>query len=295
MRRTWVDTSEGRFCAAVVEPDSNTGSQIETALYLHGFPDQPETAEPLFRALARRGYRVIAPFLRGYAPSPLEGPFALEQLTRDVVAILSALDHRAPVRVLGHDWGAVITYALCASAPERVRSAVTMAVPHPLRFVRSLATPRQLQKSWYMLFFQLPGAPELATSALDFALIDRLWRDWSPGYALPARERRALHECLRKSRSAPLEYYRAMTRPPLAALRRLRGPMAARIATPTLHLQGAADGCIDVASCIDSERHFAGPFETRVIEGAGHFLPHERPEQLAEIAHEWFATTAAQH
>jgi pimeloyl-ACP methyl ester carboxylesterase len=292
MRRTWVESSEGRFCAAVAEPNSNTGSQFETALYLHGFPDQPETAAPLFRALTGRGYRVIAPFLRGYAPSPLEGPFALEQLVRDVLASLSALRQREPVCLLGHDWGAAITYALCASAPERVRSAVTMAVPHPLRFVRALATPRQLQKSWYMLFFQLPGAPEFATSALDFALIDRLWRSWSPGFVLAERERRALHECLRQSRNAPLEYYRAMTRPLLAALRRLDGPMAARIATPTLHLHGAQDGCIDVASCIGSERYFAGPFETRVIEGAGHFLPQERPEQVAAMAHDWFSRHA---
>lgn len=288
MRREWVETSEGRFCVARSEPANTDAHTIKTALFLHGFPDQPETAGALFRALNDRGYRVIAPFLRGYAPSPLDGPFSLEQLARDVRAILAAQFGDEPVFVLGHDWGAVITYALCASAPERVKRAVTMAVPHPLRFLQALATPTQLRKSWYMLFFQLPFAPEAATRAMDFALIDELWRDWSPGFALAPRERRALHECLRQSRSAPLEYYRAMTRPPLEALRRLTGPLSTRIHTPTLHLQGADDGCIGPDACVDSARYFAGDFDSRVVLGAGHFLPQERPDEIAAIAHEWF-------
>jgi pimeloyl-ACP methyl ester carboxylesterase len=288
MQRRFIETREGRFCLVITERAAGAEDR-GSVLYLHGFPDEPETATPLFDRLAAAGHRVIAPFLRGYSPSPIEGPFSLEQLTRDVLAIVDVVHPDGAIHVIGHDWGAVITYALCASAPSRVRRAVTMAVPHPLRFLRALATATQLRRSWYMLFFQLPIAPGVAVRAMDQALIDRLWRDWSPNYALPARAREALRRCLRESDGAPIEYYRAMTRPPLAALRRLRGPLAQRIDVPTLHLQGSDDGCIGLDACDDAGAHFNAAFEQAVIEGAGHFLPQERPDEVARRASEWFS------
>ena len=287
MERAYFDTREGRFAALVTEPAKGSAAR-GSALYLHGFPDQPETATALFDALATRGYRVIAPFLRGYAPSPLEGPFSLEQLARDALAMMERACGAEPTFVLGHDWGAVIAYALCASEPTRVRSAVTMAVPHPLRFLGALATRSQLARSWYMGLFQLPFAG-LALRAMDHRLVDRLWRDWSPGYALPSRERALLHQCLRESGDRPIEYYRAMVRPVGPAIARLHGPLSARITVPTLHLQGANDGCIGTDAITECERYFAGPYEQRVLPGAGHFVPHEAPETVAAMASEWFA------
>jgi pimeloyl-ACP methyl ester carboxylesterase len=280
-----VDCSEGRFALLSREP---RGEPRGTVLYLHGFPDQPETATTMLEALARARFRVFAPFLRGYAPSPREGPFSLEQLTRDARALLDALSPDEPAFVLGHDWGAVITYALCASSPARVRSAVAMSVPHPLRFLRALATPEQLRKSWYMLFFQLPYAPERATRAREHKLIDKLWRDWSPGYTLPRSLRTRVHETFEASGGAPIEYYRAMTRPIGAAIARLRGPLAQRITVPVLHLHGRQDGCIAPASCHGAERYFEGPYRSEILEGAGHFLAQERPDEVAARAARWF-------
>src|SRR5438105_756808 len=113
---------------AIVEGDPEHSPLV----WLHGFPDHPPTAAPFLRELARR-HRVIAPWLRGYAPSPLDGPFDLETLARDVIAMIDALG--APVDLAGHDWGAAITYAVCALAPDRVRKAITLALPHPLTFL----------------------------------------------------------------------------------------------------------------------------------------------------------------
>jgi pimeloyl-ACP methyl ester carboxylesterase len=124
-------------------------------VFLHGFPDHPPTATPFLDELART-HRVVAPWLRGYAPSPIIGPYDLDTLAADASALIDQLGGR--VSLVGHDWGAAITYAVCALSPSRVRRAVTLAMPHPGTFLRSLAYSAQWRRSWYMALFQLPGA-----------------------------------------------------------------------------------------------------------------------------------------
>ena len=122
---------------------------------------------------------MLAPWLRGYQPSPTTGHFSLEALAGDVVALVDRWVGPTRVDVIGHDWGAAIAYALCALAPDRVGRAVTLALPHPLAFLRGLAHAAQARRSWYISRFQPPGSGLLAR-ARDLALIDRLWRTWSP-------------------------------------------------------------------------------------------------------------------
>src|SRR5213075_57815 len=102
-------------------------------LFLHGFPDHPPTAVPFLEHLAET-HRVVAPWLRGYAPSPIVGPYDLDTLAADAVALV------------GHDWGGAITYTVCAAAPSHVRRAVTLAIPHPATLLRSLASTKQWKK-----------------------------------------------------------------------------------------------------------------------------------------------------
>ena len=237
-------------------------------VWLHGFPDHPATATDFFAQLDRR---VIAPWLRGYAPSPITGPYDVETHARDVIELIDTLG--GPVDLVGHDWGAIITYTVCMIAPERVRRAATLAVPHPRTFLRMLRG-RQLARSWYMGFFQLPGAARI-TAARDFALIDRLWRVWSPGFTLDAARRKGLHACLAASWPAPLRYYRPQ---------RFSG---ARIEPPLLQLHGADDGCIGPPPADDANR-----FRDRVLEivpGAGHFLHLEDPAGIAARIRTWLA------
>lgn len=251
-------------------------------VWLHGFPDHPPTAEPLFAELESR-FRVIAPWLRGYAPSPLDGPYDLETLARDVIGILEELDE--PVDLVGHDWGAVITYAVCALAPERVRRAVTLAVPHPITMLRALRAPAQLRRSWYMMLFQFPGASRLV-QARELALIDRLWRSWSPGFRLDATRRADLHACLAASLPAPIEYYRAMARTrPRETLRMFARP----IATPLLQLHGAHDGCILPPRDPDGDAKRFVTRQLEIIDEAGHFLHLERPVEIAARIIDWLS------
>src|SRR5690349_21687097 len=92
----------------------------QPTVFLHGFPDHPLTAEPFLAELGRRGRQVVAPWLRGYAPSPTAGPFDVASLTSDVLALIDRWSPGRALELVGHDWGALITYDACATAPERI-------------------------------------------------------------------------------------------------------------------------------------------------------------------------------
>jgi len=275
-RRVTFDLPHGTFHALEAgDPDG------QPTLFLHGFPDHPSTATAFLGELVRQGRRVLAPWLRGYAPSPTAGPFDFASLTGDVIALIDSWSPGRPVDVIGHDWGALITYDATVSAPDRIARAVTLAIPHPLTFM-GRSRPAQLLRSWYMGFFQLPGSG-LVAGARDLALIDRLWNQWSPGLSLDPPLRAELHDHLRASLPAPLKYYRAMLRPGMvAAARRLSRP----ITVPVLYLHGADDGCILPPTADDGHR-FAAPQEHQVIPGLGHFLHLEAPVEVARLIAAW--------
>lgn len=246
-------------------------------VFLHGFPDQPPTSHAFFAELEARGHHVLAPWLRGYAPSPRKGPYDLLTLTDDIVALIDQWSPDKPIDLVGHDWGGVLTYLLCALAPQKIRRAVTLAMPHPRTFVRQLATPAQLRASWYMALFQLPGSGHIVKRD-DFALIDRLWRAWSPKYRLPEAERIALHAMLGQSMPAPLEYYREARR---HARRLLSTVGEVMVTSPLLALHGSDDGCV-LPPTIDDRRRFGPTYERELLHGVGHFLHVEEPAGVAD-------------
>jgi pimeloyl-ACP methyl ester carboxylesterase len=129
----------------------------QPTIVLHGFPDHPPTAKPFLAELGRRGRHVVAPWLRGYAPSPTAGPFDFASLTSDVLALIDRWSPGRAVELIGHDWGAFITYDACATAPERIKRAVTLAIPHPRTFLKQTSLA-QLRRNWHMGLFQLPGS-----------------------------------------------------------------------------------------------------------------------------------------
>ena len=255
-------------------------------LCLHGFPDTPVGYEPLLEQLAGAGYRAVAPYMRGYHPSTLAGPYHVDRIASDVIALADALSPGRPVRVVGHDWGAIATYVALARSPGRFARAVTMAVPHPNALVANLRDfPGQLRLSWYVSFFQLGKRAQDRAKANDFELIERLWATWSPGFRPSAAYLAELKRCLAESGPAPFEYYRALFRPMREALRRARRHLV--IDTPTLNLHGARDGCVDARMAARQERFFRGKFESRVLNGVGHFLHIEQPGEVGAHIVDW--------
>ena len=153
------------------------------ALCLHGFPDTAHTWRYLLPELAAAGFRAVAPFLRGYAPTAGAGRRALPDRGAGAGRQRAARGarRRRDAVIVGHDWGALATYGAVAHQPDRWRRAVTAAVPPTASIGMSLFTYAQLQRSWYMFFFLSPLA-EVALPLDDYSFIDHLWRDWSPGY-----------------------------------------------------------------------------------------------------------------
>lgn len=265
-----INLPSGRFAFL------RAGEGERLILVLHGFPDHPPTFVPLIERLSAAGYKVVAPWLRGYSPSTLGGPYHIEQIARDVLELASALGHER-FHLLGHDWGALAAYRACAFAPARVAKAITLSIPHP----RSITGREQMIASAYVPLLAAPLGARLAHFA-DFAFVDALWRRWSPGFVLPEPTRSALHACLRASWPAPARYYRALFWPlPGAIERAARG---LRIETPVLNLHGADDGCIRLATTEGQARFFRGPFAAEVCSGAGHFLACEVPDWVSERA-----------
>ena len=276
LSRGVIPSSRGAFCALHA---GSAGAPV--TLVLHGFPDVPDGFAPVLRALARAGRRAVAPYLRGYWPSPLSGPYDLATLARDVIHLAEVLSGDAPCDVVGHDWGAVLAYVALATSPGRFRRAVTMSVPHPVALAASLVRDAgQRRRSAYMGSFQLPFAASRLRGR-GSSWVEDLYRAWSPGFEPPGEHMALVARGLEVSREGPLGYYRALrSRASLGVLRRLASP-GGRIPHPTLHLTGARDGCVASHVGADDARYFDGTRERRVLDGVGHFLHLEAPERVA--------------
>lgn len=265
------------------------------ALCLHGFPDHARSFRHQLPALAGAGYRAVAPFMRGYAPSEAaaDGHYQSALLARDVVELIAALGYESAV-LFGHDWGALAAYGAAVIAPERVSQLVTAAVPHGPSFVQAFMTNYdQQRRSWYMFFFQQPFA-DIAVAHDDYAFIERLWRDWSPSWDYEPDEMEALKQTFRAPGvlQAALGYYRC-TLNPMNQLPEL-GDVQERIAmapieVPALYFHGARDGCAGVELTEGMEAFFPRGLRKTIVPDAGHFVHQERPEVVNRALLEFLA------
>jgi len=251
------------------------------ALCLHGFPDTAHTWRHLMPALAERGYRAVAPFMRGYAPTevPADAAYEVAELVADVRALREELGGGEDDVIIGHDWGAFPVYATAG----RFRRAVALAVPPPGAMGAAFLDYEQLKRSFYIYLFQTPLAEQAAAVPGFF---ENLWRDWSPGYDASedlAFVRRSIGEPA--NLSAAIGYYRAMlgTTPPSG-----RYPdVEPAVTGPVLYLHGAQDGCLSAGLAKDAITHLPDGSRAEHIDGAGHFLHLERPAEVNRLILDW--------
>ena len=259
----------------------------EPVLLLHGFPDCYRNWEPQVQALAHAGFCAVAPALRGYAPDSLasDGDYSLRAAVEDVVSFAEQLGGQ--VHLVGHDWGAVVTYLAAARSPELFRSISALAIPPVRRLPGALLkVPEQVLLSAYMQFFQLPLVPEWVLGRDDLSGVEWLWQRWSPDWDGGVYLERA-KDALAKPGvlSAALAWYRHLPKFWTAAHREARAWLMMPVNVPTLVLVGKKDGCMTPRLLDFSlvERDFPAGLEVEQIAGAGHFLHLERPERVNEL------------
>lgn len=254
-------------------------------LCLHGFPDNAYTYRQLLPALAEAGFRAVAPFMRGYAPTsaPADGRYQSVLLAQDAAELIVALGAKRAC-IVGHDWGAFATFGAAALAPERVEKIVSIAVAHPGAMLGALATNYDMIKGgWHAYFFQMPFA-EQAVSAKDCEFIERWWQDASPEYDIPTDIMDSVKATFRQPGvvTAALNYYRHTFHPDNRdpALQSVQERMVDPTPVPALALHGTRDrpGRLEAFNAMD--HLFTNGLEKEIYPGTGHFLHLERPADV---------------
>ena len=237
---------------------------------LHGWPDSHRLWRNTVPALVAAGYQVIAPDLRGMGasdrPDGVES-YAIPFLAGDVLGVLDHLGHEK-AHVVGHDWGAALAWATAAFAPERVDHLVALSVGHPGAF--AAAGWAQREKSWYMLLFQFEGIAEQWLSQDDWHNL----RDWShhPGVddLLPDLSRPG-------ALTASLNWYRANLPPSTLVEGAIEVPP---VKAPTMGVWSSGDFALLESQMQGSAEFVEGGFRYERIDGAGHWMMLEKPDEL---------------
>lgn len=254
------------------------------ALLLHGFPDSPRSWDAVARGLAEDGYRVVAPWLRGYAPTavPADGRYQGGAFVADALSLRDALGGSSDDVLVGHDIGAAIAYGAAALDPGGWRRVVTLSLPPLAVLGQLLTTYPQIRRSWYTFFFQHPAAETLV--ALEgLAFLEQLWREWSPGLD-PSPYLPAVREALPEpaNLTAALGWYRSGFHPEDDDPELAKEQQAMLLPTPQpwLYLHGSDDQCIGVVAADLVP-------DAVVVPGAGHFPHLEQPERTTALLREF--------
>jgi len=257
----------------VVEDGPAEGKAV---LLLHGFPDSAQLWRFQIPVLTAAGYHVIAPDMRGFGrsskPSQVDD-YALPFVVGDVIGLLDSLNVEQPA-VVGHDWGAGVGWALAATFPERVERLAALSVGHPAGYFSGGIA--QLEKSWYMLWFLLPGIAEAGLAAETWSFLRRFTQD-----AVDVERWIAHCEAAPGNLTAMLNIYRANINPAVFA----GGPGLdlPPVGCPVLGVWSDGDIYCSEAQMAGSDRFLEGPWHYERIDGASHWFPVEMPDRLNSL------------
>jgi len=236
---------------------------------LHGFPDSGRLWRHQVPALADAGLQVIVPDLRGYGrsdkPEAVEA-YSLMRLAGDVMAILADLQI-TKANVVGHDWGAALAWALASLVPGQVDHLVTLSVGHPATFRRTL---QQREKSWYMLLFQFPGLAERW-------LTEDSWNNFRRWGGHPDADQVISELETTGSLTPGLNWYRANVPPESWVGPPIQLPP---VQAPTMGVWSTGDPALTEVQMTDSAENVAGPWRYERLEGPGHWMQLEAPDQV---------------
>jgi pimeloyl-ACP methyl ester carboxylesterase len=269
---------------------------------LHGFPDNYESFQNQIEPFVAAGYRVVCPMMPGFAPGtePTSGAntpvYAVNKMIAVIEGLLSESD-AAKCHLVGHDWGALISYMIAHERPDLLHSHAALSIPYNVNLQRVLLRcPSYVGNSWYITFFQLKWLADAVVRRNDFKFFDLLYRTWCPTW-------KNYEERLTSTKatfSAPgvltstLSYYRNCIFGLNPASFKFRRWFNGTINVPTLGLRGGVDGCIpEVAWNVMRPKSFPKGLTLEMMPGIGHFPQLEDPAWISERLLAWFKEHAA--
>ncbi|HVU12406.1 MAG TPA: alpha/beta hydrolase [Phototrophicaceae bacterium] len=281
IEHTFIETNGVRLHVAQAGPADGP-----FVLLLHGFPDFWYGWHKQIPDLAQQGFRVIAPDQRGYNLSEKPAGIAAYQIDRlvaDVIGLIDALGQTS-VYLAGHDWGAAVAWETALLHPERVKKLAILNVPHPTIMLDTLRrSPRQMLKSWYIGFFQIPLLPDALLTLGDAQMTARaLIGSSSPrtfGDADLAEYTRAWKQP--GAMTAMLNWYRALVQ------MRPSPPADARVHVPTLVIWGAQDIALS-REMAQKSVDLCDNGRLVMFEDASHWVHDEKPEQVNPLLADFF-------
>lgn len=276
----WVEANGLTFELA----EAGEGKRL--ALCLHGFPELHYSWRHQMPMLAQMGYRVWAPNMRGYGgtdrPAGMQA-YRLENLAADVAALIDA-SGADEVTLIAHDWGAIVAWYVAIKRVRPLTALVILNVPHPLCGRREMKTWRQLRKSWYIFFFQLPHLGERMLGRDGAAPIARVFRNSAVNKHLFTREEVEPYRAAANrpgALTAMLNYYRALLQTP-----DIRSIGDGRVDVPTLILWGEQDVAIDI-SVLDGTDAYVPDLTVKRFPHASHWVQQDVPDEVNAALAEW--------
>lgn len=254
------------------------------ALLLHGFPEARQAWHQQLPVLGDAGWHVVAPDLRGYGgtsrPQGLE-PYRIEHLVDDVAALFDAFAPKKRI-LMAHDWGGVIAWQVAIRKRAALDGLIILNAPHPAVFERVLRTTwRQMARSWYVAFFQIPWLPEKQLTANDGAALVRVLKGDSPNFSPELIEAYRRNIVQPGAATAMINYYRANA----TALAR-NNTHGEKVAVPTLMIWGENDVALDIALTYGNEEFVSDLTVTR-LSGVTHWVQEDAPGQVNDLVRQW--------
>jgi epoxide hydrolase 4 len=256
-------------------------------LLLHGFPEFWFGWRLQIAPLAAAGFRVVAPDLRGYNLSSRPSGVAAytgNVLADDVHGLVRELGAESALLV-GHDWGGTVAWTTAMSHPESVGRLAILNAAHPRRLQQGLRHPSQLRKSWYFLFFAIPGVPERVVRERNWDFLRRFLRDARPPYTQQELARYVEAWSQPGAASGMIDYYRAAVRePPKRAAAAIRA-----ISAPTLVIWGQEDRYLGPALAEPEHDDVPNLEAVERVPDASHWVHHDQANRVNQLLIDFFA------
>ncbi len=257
----------------------------EPVVFLHGFPQSSLAWSAYLAPFAAAGFHAVAPDQRGYAATARPtavGQYSIDLLVGDVLGIADDLGVDR-FHLVGHDWGGMVGWALASAHPHRLYSLTSVSTPHPRALASSLWRSAQLARSWYVGLFQVPRVPERLFTSGNGALLRRMLRD----SGLPEASVEAYADAMLEpgAMTAALNYYRA--------LRPRHSLAVGRITVPTLYVWSTDDIALGPVAARATGGEVDAPYRFVVLDGASHWIPETKVDELSAVLFEHLRTHAA--